>query len=435
MAPDPACSDLEAQSTSPAAQDVATVPLAEPTPPTRSSPPAPHALPPSADKPDVLAAIHRGTDWLIRHQNPDGSWGANTLKDRCDSKSPCFNAKDNLTDNYNEGLTGLALMDLLGAGYGPDSQQETDAGSTKRYRVGDVVKNGLQWLVRRQNKNGSFSKDNTFIYNEAMATLALVEAYTLTQNHGWKEPAQHGVDFIMHAQRPSPLTPKGLWGWRYLSRMEIEASIKRADDQHKKELYDSDTSASGWAVMALRRAQVSGLNVKKESMAGAFEFTKSCTGKNGLVGYFDAKTAGAPVLGKNDQFTYHTATMSAVGLCIRIFTQQNAKDPFLELAAKCVIADLPTITADKLSVDYYYWHYGTLALREFDGPDSQQKDGKYSSAWNKVVIEALLALQDKSERACASGGWITPDRWAYAGGPLYSTAMNVLTLEEALARN
>jgi hypothetical protein len=41
----------------------------------------------------------------------------------------------------------------------------------------------------------------------------------------------------------------------------------------------------------------------------------------------------------------------------------------------------------------------------------------------------LLPLQDHADRACSNGGWITPDRWSYAGGPLYSTAINVLTLE------
>jgi len=37
--------------------------------------------------------------------------------------------------------------------------------------------------------------------------------------------------------------------------------------------------------------------------------------------------------------------------------------------------------------------------------------------------------QDQTERACSNGGWLVPDRWCYAGGPIYATALNVLTLE------
>jgi hypothetical protein len=47
------------------------------------------------------------------------------------------------------------------------------------------------------------------------------------------------------------------------------------------------------------------------------------------------------------------------------------------------------------------------------------------------MVESVLALQEPGERGCASGGWITSDRWGSASGagPLYDTAMNVLTLE------
>jgi hypothetical protein len=376
-------------------------------------------------------AVLDGLRWLVRHQNPDGSWGANTLKDRCMPDQPCYTGKEALTDNYNEGLTGMALLCFLGAGFSHESKQDiVDTVAAKRYKIGDVVKNGLKWLASKQNQDGSFSKDKSFIYNESLAALALAEAYGLTQNRYWKEPAQKGIDFIMRAQRPNPSNPNGLWGWRYASRMEIEDPRKTTgDDNYKKELYDSDMSATGWAVMALKSAQISGLIVKKENIDGAFEFTKFCTANDGLVGYLDAKTAGQPVSGKNDFFNPHIATMSALGMCVRIFTQHDPNDPFLELAAKQVIKDLPTISKDKLSIDYYYWYYGSLALNQLDGPDSPRKSGKYWNAWNKAMVDCLLPLQDHTERACSNGGWLTPDRWSYAGGPLYSTAINVLTLE------
>jgi len=46
------------------------------------------------------------------------------------------------------------------------------------------------------------------------------------------------------------------------------------------------------------------------------------------------------------------------------------------------------------------------------------------------VLEALTVLQDRTKDACSQGGWVYADRWnLYAGGPVYSTAMGVLTLE------
>src|SRR5690348_18358180 len=121
--------------------------------------------------------------------------------------------------------------------------------------------------------------------------------------------------------------------------------------------------------------------------------------------------------------------MSALGMCTRTFITHDASDPVLELSAKHVAADLPTVSKDKLSVDYYYWYYGSLALNQFDGPDGPRKSGKLWNAWNRAMVASLETLQDVEEHACRRGGWITPDRWAHACGPISSTALAVLTLE------
>jgi hypothetical protein len=377
-------------------------------------------------------AVLDGLRWLVRHQNPDGSWGAASLKDRCTPETPCYDPKENLNDHYDEGLTGLALLCFLGAGFSHESKQDiVDTAMGKRHKIGEVVKNGLQWLVKKQGQDGSFSKDRAFMYNEALAGLALTEAYGLTQNRYWKEPAQRSVDFLQKSQRPSP-TGNGLWGWRYASRMDVEqfqGSGASMDEQAKKDLFDSDTSVTGWAVMALKSAQISGLTVSKDSMEGAMAFCKYVTGSDGLVGYLTPQGAGQSVSGPKDHFTYHPTVMSALGMCIRIFAEHNPDDPFLDLAAKRIVADLPTVSKDKLSVDYYYWYYGSLALNQLDGPDSPRKSGKYWGPWNKAMVDAVTAMQDKGERTCGSGGWLFGDRWSYAGGPVYTTAINVLTLE------
>jgi len=378
-------------------------------------------------------AVLDGLRWLVRHQNPDGSWSASSLNSRCNPEAPCFDPKLSVNNHYDEGITGLALLCFLGAGFSHESKQDiVDTSMAKRHKIGDVVKRGLEWLRKRQNQDGSFTPDRPFMYNEALATMAMTEAYGLTQNRYWKEPAQRGVNQIQEAQRPNP-SGQGFWGWRYDSRKQVEENHSGTGDaDYKKLIYDSDTSVTAWCVMALKSAQLSGLQVKEECMQGAMDFCKFVTADNGLVGYTEAKAAGATVSGPFDsQFTYHPTTMSALGMCLRIFATHNADDPFLELAAKQIIKDTPTVSKNHESLDYYYWYYASLALNQFDGPDSPKKTGKYWNPWNKAMVDAVLSTQDHTERACTNGGWIVSDRWGnYSGcGPLYNTAMNVLTLE------
>src|SRR6185436_18188917 len=121
---------------------------------------------------------------------------------------------------------------------------------------------GLRWLKNRQNADGSFCHDRPYMYSEAIAGMALAEAYGLTQSSEWKEPAQRSMKFIQDAQRPSP-KGEGFWGWRYASRQEIERFARggKLDESIKKELYDSDTSNTGWCTMALRAGQAAGLDI------------------------------------------------------------------------------------------------------------------------------------------------------------------------------
>jgi hypothetical protein len=379
-------------------------------------------------------AVRHGLLWLCRHQNPDGSWSPKSMKDRCDSRNPCFDPKLAANDHYDVGLTSLAVLCFLGAGFDHRSEADlVDPVRGQRHRVGEVVKKGLEWLKSHQNPDGSFSAERPFLYNEALATMALSEAFGLSGARYWRDPAQHGVEFLVRAQRPNP-SGKGAWGWRYASRTEVEDRARATSDaEYAKTLYDSDTSVTTWCVMALKSAQLCGLSIDKDSLAGAVEYCRFATAADGLVGYLDAKSAGGIVSGPYDSaFTYHPTTMSALGMCIRIFTTHDPSDPFLELAAKRLVADKPTVTKDRTSIDYYYWYYGSLALNQLDGPDSPRKNsGKYWKPWNEAMVEAVLSLQDSTDRACTNGGWIASDRWGSASGagPLYSTAMNVLTLE------
>ena len=97
-------------------------------------------------------------------------------------------------------------------------------------------------------------------------------------------------------------------------------------------------------------------------------------------------------------------------------------------ARKILTDDLPKWDpkAARPTNDYYYWYYATLALFQFDGPG-----GANWKKWNKAMADTLCQNQHVRKDGCSDGSWDTEgvDRWAYAGGRVYGTAINVLTLE------
>jgi hypothetical protein len=213
--------------------------------------------PPLARPVEIDKAIREGFLWLCRHQNRDGSWGALSMRERCEPDHPCFDPKLQANDHYDEGLTGLALLAFLGAGISHKSQAIlADSFRGQRYDLGKVVENGLKWLRSRQNPDGSFTRDRAFLYNEALATMAMCEAYGMTQAPYWRTPAEKGVAFLQRAQRLNP-SGEGRWGWRYASREDVVDFRKgTGDEAAQREAYDSDTSVTAWCVMALKSAEL-----------------------------------------------------------------------------------------------------------------------------------------------------------------------------------
>ncbi len=92
--------------------------------------------------------------------------------------------------------TGLSLLCFLGAGYSHLSRDvRVQPLNPKQFHYGDIVKAGLTWLVGRQDGDGAFdSKDPA---GNAVAALAMFEAYGMTDSPVWKESAQKACDFLL----------------------------------------------------------------------------------------------------------------------------------------------------------------------------------------------------------------------------------------------
>ena len=141
-------------------------------------------------------AVERGLDFFARLQFPDGHWSLHELPPGLTPDDPALGQMQSDT-----AATGLVLLTYLGGGYTHlDDKHRT------------VVRKGLEWLIRHQKPDGNLFSGGTkyaWFYSHGIATIALCEAYGMTQDPELRRPARKAVDFIVKSQNPT----RG--GWRY----------------------------------------------------------------------------------------------------------------------------------------------------------------------------------------------------------------------------
>jgi tetratricopeptide (TPR) repeat protein len=187
-----------------------------------------------------------GLLWLARHQFPDGRWSASDfgelcLKDgslRCDGKG---------RPNADLRATGVVLLSFLGAGY---SQLSKDNYAAKP--MGETIAAGLKWLMGRQNADGSFAGADAerFFEDQALAAMALSEAYGMTASAPLQEPARKAIDFLKSAFIPGK-------GW-----------------PRQKGGRDAEPQATGWVLLALwsgKMSELPGAEARLEEGFAAFQ--------------------------------------------------------------------------------------------------------------------------------------------------------------------
>lgn len=343
------------------------------------------------------AAVKSGLDWLARHQLKDGSWSGMQYIQCCQG-IPCD--QETIYYDYVSGFTGLALLCFLGAG--------------ETHLSGDYQKNianGIKFLLKHQRKDGYFGPDAPFLYNQAIATLALVEAYGITKDPKLKEPAQQGIDFLTQSQQPGG-------GWDY-----YHAITGR-----------NDTSITGWVVMALKSARSSDFMVPSSVWKKAQKCIDKMYDQEG--GYFYADK-GPPSNFKGRK----GAAMAAVGALCSLYFGEPLDSPRTQSTVTLLKPYAPNwrrlvetnpnpiqqsgsnvifYNKDVYNYSVYAWYYGTLVLF--------QVGGESWDYWNNAMKEALLKNQNRS--GCDAGSWDPVEKWIGPfGGRLYSTTLNILNLE------
>jgi hypothetical protein len=304
-------------------------------------------------------AMARGLAWLAAHQRPDGSW-------RFDHRGgTCGNACGNPgTVASTTGATGLVLLPFLGAGETTDDSQ---------YR--SVVERGLYYLTSRMimGRHGGDLQEGT-MYAQGIAAIALCEAYAMLQDPSLRPPAQAAIDFICNAQHDQG-------GWRYYPGQP------------------GDTTVFGWQIMALRSAQLAGLEVPDQVLQRAEQFLDYVQDQEGVYyGYMRPGRQPSP---------------TAIGLLARMYYGWKQDDPRLAAGVQYLQKLGPSRT------DMYFNYYAHQVMHHFEGPGWD--------AWNRELRERLIATQ--ARRGHEHGSWYFNDQHAESGGRLYTTAMCVMILQ------
>lgn len=314
-------------------------------------------------------AVERGLKWLDDHQFAAGNWSIHELN--CKD----HNCLGHGSFEADTAATGLALLAFLGAGH-----------SHRSGEYQNQVGRGIQWLVQSQKTNGDLFTDKSqflWLYSHGMAAIALCEAYGMTKDPALKEPAQKSLEFIVAAQHP------GFGAWRYRPQFE------------------SDTSVSGWQLMALKSGQMAGLTVPKSAYDGVSKWLDSVESKS-----------------SPGRFSYHPSkpnsqAMTAEGLLMRQYLGSGRSDPSLLAGANYLRQRLPRLEER----DTYYWYYATQVMFHMQGENW--------SAWNAKIRDLLVDAQQKETDLAGSWSPTSPtkSKWGEAGGRHYLTCLNLLMLE------
>ena len=241
--------------------------------------------------------VAAGLAWLRKHQEPDGRWDADEFDRHC-KKGLCDGPGSSMHD---VGLTGLALLAFLGDGHHHN----------RRTRYQRTVRRGIEWLIANQVNDGADAGligkrlSNTFLYDHALASLALTEAFLLSQQEQLRAPSQRAVNYILRARNL-----RG--GWRYAVPPNGE----------------SDSSVSGWMVFVLKTAQDAGLVIDPTAYLDSTALFDELTDPNsGRCGY--RRRGGAPARPENLDRLYpaeQTESLTAVALLCRLFMGERPDD-------------------------------------------------------------------------------------------------------------
>ncbi len=334
--------------------------------------------------PDTEASVEAALRWLASVQEADGSWSA--VKHGAGRETKTLGEDRAKTGaKADTGITGLALLAFLGAGYthleGPHQ---------------NTVRNALEFLIEEQFSSGDLSGRSQVggdrgvyfarMYCHGMALFAIAEAYALTGDPRLAPAVQQGLSYTIQAQNART------GGWRYLPR---------EDDP-------GDLSQFGWQAMAIKSSQAGGFSVPRETQGRLVHFLDLVkAGQQGGLATYRPNF----VLGQRP-----SPAMTAEALACRMLLNARLSRESEQESLQLLMNHLPGTE----EVNLYYWYYATLATFQFQDQHWQ--------SWNNALKHQLLTTQHQQSPQLV-GSWDPNCIWGGYGGRVYSTAMACMCFE------
>ena len=313
------------------------------------------------------AAVARALEWLVRQQGRDGLWSL---------QGPYMDAG---SQENRLAASAMALLALQGAGNTP-----------KQGRHRAAVARGWKALMAQQLPEGNFDINpvphHHTLYSHAQATIALCELYGMTKEQAFEMPARRAVSYALQAQGRNG-------GWRYGPGES------------------GDMSVTGWFMMALKSAEMAGIDVPAKTFQAIEAFLDNVAVDGGRRYGYRRDTLEVPPV-------QVTTAISAEGLLCRQYLGWKRDDPRLvEGLERLVAGSLFDFENDK---DLYAWYYVTQVVHHMGGPAWDR--------WNAKLREELPARQVKGGRD--AGSWDPAlDKWGHIAGRLYATCFCTWMLE------
>jgi hypothetical protein len=350
--------------------------------------------------------------WLKDHQNFEGFWSATNFSEDTTRKNArkTYNIQfvrpgdpkgdQGWSGSADIGLTGLALLAFAGAGHDHKSGDYKDA-----------CRKAVMYLRKCQGNDGCFGNkdEDNFVYNHAICTMALAEIYTISGDPALKANTERAAEFILTAQNPG-------MGWRY--------GIKPQEN---------DTSVTGWMVLALKSCKFAGIEFDSHKVYGdAAKWLDTVTVESGGYPKTGYNLPGSDCARLRSAQNYlGNPSMDSINIMTRLFMGDDKWDVnnrvIRSQAAECA-RNVPAWEHEK--IDYYYWYYASLALYQVDGPSWKT----WEQAMKKTLFDNQRGWRPEDKGTTKDtldehGSWDAVDAWGNAGGRVYSTAINCLTLE------
>jgi prenyltransferase beta subunit len=283
------------------------------------------------------------------------------------------------SDDHTTGLTALAVMAFAAQGH--CATDGTDDAN--------VVSQAVKYLWKQQDiETGRFGPDGrVHLYSHALAMMAIGETHALDILNYLKlsdSYSRHfltkGVHYLAAAQRED-----GGWGYR-----------PGADR--------SDTSVTVWQIAALDVAKRVGIEGAAAPLERAKAWLRRMSDAQGRFGY------EAP-----GSFPKEAPALAAAGKWGQLLLNDDGRGSEADAARAALLRkNLPGKIGAKPNV--YAWYYGSLVMRDRGGEDW--------TAWREALAKTVTGAQS------TDGSWpATGDRFAQTGGRLYTTTLNVLSLQ------